>query len=248
MADSAGGEAPKPEKPDTNTLNSIIDESGNAQLLALFNQREELKQQFNKWQQKADKLKNRAANWSTLKQLLQLSKGLSFYQDAQKQYDAIIANRSLLDDPDPVEAQVTTITDKLRKAITFHANGFVQEYQQQKQQLENSSNWQKLTGQQQQQILDNRDLNEPEIITVNTVDDVIDSLEACSIEHWNARTQAQSSKFDATRLEAAKLLEPKVQQIKLPHRTLKSEEDIKSWLLEVETRMMTDIKNGPLVV
>ena len=84
------------------------------------------------WQQKADKLNKRAANWSVLKQLLQLSKGLSFYQEAQAQYDAIIANRSLLDDPDPVEAQVTAITDKLRKAITFHAESFVKEYQQQK--------------------------------------------------------------------------------------------------------------------
>lgn len=248
LADSAGGEAPKPEKPDITTLNSIIDESGNAQLLALFNQREELKQQLNEWQQKADKLNKRAANWGVLQQLLQLSKGLKFYQETQAQYDAIMANRSLLDDPDPVEAQVTAITDKLRKAITFHADNFAQEYQQQKQQLENNSNWQKLTEQQQQHILNNRDLNEPETIAVNTVDEVIDSLESCSIERWNDRTQAQSSKFDASRLEAAKLLEPKVQQIKLPHRTLKSEEDIKAWLTEVEAQMMNDIKNGPLVI
>lgn len=173
---------------------------------------------------------------------------MSFYQEAQAQYNAIIANRSLLDDLDPVEAQVTAITDKLRKAITFLAESFVQEYQQQKQQLENNSNWEKLTEQKQQQILNNRDLNEPETIAVNTVDEVIDSLESCSIERWNDRTQAQSSKFDASRLEAAKLLEPKVQQIKLPHRTLKSEEEIKAWLAEVETQMMNDIQNGPLVV
>ncbi len=248
LAESAGGEAPKPENPDTTLLNSIIDESGNAQLLALYSHKEKLKQQINDWQKKSEKLDERTANWSTLKQLLQLSKGLVFYQEAQAQYDAIIANRSLLDDPDPVEAQVTQLTDKLRKAITFHADGFVQEYQQQKQQLENNSNWEKLTEQQQQQILNNRDLNEPETIAVNTVDEVIDSLESCSIERWNDRTQAQSSKFDASRLEAAKLLEPKVQQVKLPHRTLKSEEEIKAWLAEVETLMISDIKNGPLVV
>ena len=248
LAESAGGEAPRPEQPKTSILDEVVKESGNAQLLALFNQREEIKQRLNTWQQTADKITKREGNWLTLKQLLQLSKGLAFHQELQTQHDAIISNRSLLDDPDPVEAQVTDITDKLRKAITHHINNFSKEYQKQKQQLEANSNWQKLTSEQQQQIQDNRDLNEPQSITVNTVEEVIESLEECSIDRWNDRTQAQSSKFEYARLEAAQLLEPKVQQVSLPHRTLKSEDDIKAWLEEVERQMMDDIVNGPLVV
>jgi hypothetical protein len=49
-------------------------------------------------------------------------------------------------------------------------------------------------------------------------------------------------------MDAAKLLEPKVQVVKLPHRTLKTEADIKDWLKEVELQMLKDLTNGPLVV
>lgn len=248
LAESAGGEAPKPEKLDTTLLEALTQESGNAQLLALYDQREALKIQLDIWQQTAEKIAKRLPAWNTLKQLLQFSKGLAFHEELQTQYDAILSNRSLLTDPDPVESQVKLVTDKLRKAITVLSEQFNLEYQLLKEQLEENANWQKLTSAQQQQILDNYDLNQPDAISVNTVEELIDSLEACSIKHWNDRTQAQNNKFNSASMDAAKLLEPKVQQVKLPHRTLKTEADIKAWLEEVEQQMLKDIQNGPLLV
>ena len=248
LAENAGGDAPKPKKVDTSILEGIVQQSGNTQLLALYDQRESLKTQLDSWQQSADKIAKRLPAWNTLKQLLQLSKGLAFHEELQTQYDAILNNRSLLADPDPVESQVKSVTDKLRNAITVLSEQFNLEYQLLKEQLEENANWQKLTPAQQQQILDNYDLNEPDAITVNTVEELIDSLEACSIKHWNDRTQAQNIKFNSATLDAAKLLEPKVQQVKLPHRTLKTEADIKAWLEEVEQQMLKDLQNGPLVV
>ena len=248
LAESAGGEAPKPEKVDTTLLEALTQESGNAQLLALYDHRDALKTRLDSWQQSAENIARRLPSWNTLKQLLQLSKGLAFHEELQTQYDAILSNRSLLADPDPVESQVKSVTDKLRNAITVLNGQFNQEYQLLKEQLEENANWQKLTLAQQQQILDNYDLNQPDAITVNTVEELIDSLEACSIKHWNDRTQAQNIKFNSATMEAAKLLEPKVQQVKLPHRTLKTEADIKAWLEEVEQQMLKDLQNGPLVV
>jgi phage/plasmid-associated DNA primase len=154
----------------------------------------------------------------------------------------------LLADPDPIEPQIKSVTDKLRNAITILSDQFNSEYQLLKDQLEENANWQKLTLPQQQLILDNCEINEPDAIAVNTVDELIDNLEACSIKHWNDRIQAQSNKFNSASMDAAKLLEPKVQIIKLPHRTLKTEADIKDWLAEVEQQMLKDLQNGPLVV
>ncbi|MEI7995814.1 MAG: hypothetical protein WCH01_13025, partial [Methylococcaceae bacterium] len=148
----------------------------------------------------------------------------------------------------PVASQIKTITDKLRLAITQLSTQFNEQYYALKDQLEDNINWQKLSLPQQQDILNKHDLHEPDDLTVNSVEDIIDSLEACSIKRWNDRIQAQSSKFDSASLEAAKLLEPKVQSVKLPRRTLKTEADIKLWLAEVEQQMLKDIQNGPLVV
>lgn len=248
LAESAGGEAPKPEKVDISLLDAITQASGNAQLLALYDQRDALKTQLDAWQHDAEKIAKRLPAWNTLKQLLQLSKGLVFHEELQTQYEAILHNRSLLAEPDPVASQIKTITDKLRLAITQLSTQFNQQYYALKDQLEDNINWQKLSLPQQQAILNNHDLHEPDELTVNSVEDIIDNLEACSIKRWNDRIQAQSSKFDSASLEAAKLLEPKVQSVKLPHRTLKTEADIKLWLAEVEQQMLKDIQNGPLVV
>jgi hypothetical protein len=248
LANSAGGEAPKPEKVDTSLLDAIMQESGNAQLLALYDQREAIRAQFESWQQTAEKITKRMPSWDTLKQLLELSHGLAFHEELQLQYEAILSNRSLLADPDPIEPQIKSVTDKLRNAITILSDQFNSEYQLLKDQLEENANWQKLTLSQQQLILDNCEINEPDAIAVNTVDELIDNLEACSIKHWNDRIQAQSNKFNSASMDAAKLLEPKVQIIKLPHRTLKTEADIKDWLAEVEQQMLKDLQNGPLVV
>ena len=248
LANSAGGEAPKPEKVDASLLEAIMQESGNSQLLALYDQREALKAQFESWQQTAEKITKRMPSWDILKQLLELSHGLAFHEELQLQYDAILSNRSLLADPDPIEPQIKSVTDKLRNAITILSDQFNSEYQLLKDQLEENANWQKLTLSQQQLILDNCEINEPDAIAINTVDELIDNLEACSIKHWNDRIQAQSNKFNSASMDAAKLLEPKVQIIKLPHRTLKTESDIKEWLAEVEQQMLKDLQNGPLVV
>jgi hypothetical protein len=49
LAESAGGDAPKPARPDITLLNDIRLAAGNEQLLALYNSRDELSQAFDDW-------------------------------------------------------------------------------------------------------------------------------------------------------------------------------------------------------
>lgn len=55
LADSAGGEAPKPTRPDSKPLDEIRLLSGNEQLLSLYNQRDELVKFFSDWKEQAEK-------------------------------------------------------------------------------------------------------------------------------------------------------------------------------------------------
>ena len=49
LADQAGGEAPKPARPDTAPLDEIRLTAGNEQLLALYNRRDELGGNIDSW-------------------------------------------------------------------------------------------------------------------------------------------------------------------------------------------------------
>jgi hypothetical protein len=57
LAEDAGGDAPRPAKPNTSHLDDIRRAAGNEQLLAIYNLRDELKQQIDDWQALNDSIK-----------------------------------------------------------------------------------------------------------------------------------------------------------------------------------------------
>ncbi|MFN9943843.1 MAG: hypothetical protein ACK56I_30655, partial [bacterium] len=50
LAEQAGGESPRPEKPKTTSLEEIRLSAGNEQLLGIYNRRDELKTSFDQWE------------------------------------------------------------------------------------------------------------------------------------------------------------------------------------------------------
>ena len=47
---------------------------------------------------------------------------------------------------------------------------------------------------------------------------------------------------------AARLLEPRVQTVRLSSGTLKTEDDVQNWLKEQETHLLAKLKDGPIVI
>ena len=70
LADQAGGEAPKPARPDTTFLDEIRLTAGNEQLLALYNRRDELSTSIDNWTDLAERIAKRWPNWIRLKRLI----------------------------------------------------------------------------------------------------------------------------------------------------------------------------------
>ena len=76
LADQAGGEAPKPPRPDTAPLDEIRLTAGNEQLLALYNRREELGGNIDSWTDLAERIAKHWPNWIVLKRLMAHASGL----------------------------------------------------------------------------------------------------------------------------------------------------------------------------
>jgi hypothetical protein len=91
-------------------------------------------------------------------------------------------------------------------------------------------------------------LDETVAVDVTTPERILDELERCSLSQWADRTQALKGRFEQARLEAAKLLEPKVQRVDLPRRTLKDEAELATWLEEAEERIRGKLSDGPVMV
>ncbi|MGS2724906.1 BREX system P-loop protein BrxC [Porticoccus sp. GXU_MW_L64] len=248
LADDAGGAAPQPHKPDTALFDEIAGEAGNSRILKLYEYKDEIEADIKDWQDKKEAITKRMPGWNQLKQLLALSRDLSFYSELENEVSALEHGRRLLEDPNPVDTLVKETTDNLRTSIQHRFDVYKEAYQKALIELETDTNWVKLDAAKQEELLGRRGVTQPQQPVLNGTDDVIDSLDACGLEQWSDRTAALISKFESAREEAAQLLLPKAVRASLPKRTLETETDIEQWLKDAEAEIKEKLKQGPVIV
>jgi hypothetical protein len=140
--------------------------------------------------------------------------------------------RQLLEEPDPVTPLVASLTQLLRDELnrlhtdyqTRHKNGMAR--------LDADTNWKQLEPEQRNSLLATQKLtltDAPKVQVANT-DEVLATVDRLSLSSFADRVAAIDSRFDAVLVAAAELMEPKAQFVKLPSRTIKTDEDIEAWL------------------
>lgn len=246
LARQAGGDAPLPAHPDSGVFDEIARQSGNAKLKCVLDEQDTIKQALQQWSETAERIASRQPDWLLLQDLLDLSEGLAFHAAIKTEADAIIANRSLLDEPSPVSGFIQELVTKLRDAIQHHVQSYLARHAEHLAQLQADSHWQQLDSTQQNDILSKRkllSLKEPDLSHAHAV---VDSLELVSLEQWADRIESLSSKFDNARLEAVQLLQPELQRIHLPRVTFETEAEVDAWLEQVKQQILTKINDGPV--
>lgn len=250
MANTAGGEAPKPELPDTQHLDNILRTSGNEQLLTVYNLREELKQQIENWSELTKKISARMPAWKSLEILMQHAKGLANSEILQTQLDHIKQDRLLLEEPDQIAPLIKSLGQLLRDELNQKNQAYQQSHKAGMDLLESDNNWDALDPEQRNTLLTKQKLtlaDQPEINVAST-EDILKTLEKISVNMLAERVAAMPSRFDSITVEAAEKMQPEAQFISLPRRTLSSEDDIQNWLKEVEQQLNSTLEQGPIIL
>ncbi|MGT2456526.1 BREX system P-loop protein BrxC [Cupriavidus basilensis] len=248
QAARAGGSAPAPETPKLALFESIEGQSGNAQLLALFDGFDEIVGLSKSWTQIADAIAKRLPVWRQLTELLRHAKGLGPYAALKAELDAIEAQRSLLAEPDMVRPLLDKVVDLLRQALKAKLEAFQQTFSQHQAQLQADADWAKLTDAQRTELSQNHHMVPPIAVALGTPEQLQDALDECDLEHWAAKTQALSNRFEVARHAAVQLLKPNVVHVTVPRRTLNDEGELKAWLAEVEALLTAKLKLGPVAL
>jgi hypothetical protein len=250
LADEAGGEAPKPERPDTSFLDDIRLTAGNEQLVALYNRREELASNIETWEHLSERIHQRWPNWAILKRLMSHAGGLDDADVFRAQVETIEQQRQLLTDPDPVAPLITSLTQALRDALNRLDQDYQKRHEQGMARLADDSNWQQLEPEQRNQLLADQRLtlaDQPKV-AVQSTQEVLNTLDLCALAMFADRVAALPSRFDNVAVAAAELCEPEIQFIHVPRRTLKSDADIDAWAEEVKQQLKAALPDGPISV
>ncbi|EGJ09125.1 BREX system P-loop protein BrxC, partial [Rubrivivax benzoatilyticus] len=248
QASKAGGPAPAPETPKLTVIEAIEAQSGNAQLLELFNRHDEVLALSQGWTKTAAEIAKRMPAWHKLGDLLRHAKALGPYAKLKAEADAIEAQRSLLADPDPVRPLLDETVDLLRQALKAKLDAFQQGFAQQQALLQQDADWNKLGNTQRDELTAKHHLTPPPAVSTGTPEQLQDALDDCDLDHWVSKTQALPSRFEAARHAAVQLLKPNVVHVSLPKRTLNDEAELKSWLAEVEALLSAKLQKGPVAL
>ena len=248
LAENAGGDGPKPARPDILAIDEIRLTAGNEQLLALYNKREELTSFIDTWIDLAGKISHKWSAWQRLTLLTKHTEGLPDSDVYQTQVKQIEEQRLLLAEPDQIAPLVNTVVQLLREELNSLDGQYAAIHEEGMNQLAQDSNWQQLEPEQKNNLLSDQYIilsQRPEV-KVQTTDDVLATLGKISLVGLKDRVVSLPGRFEQVLQAAAEEMEPEVSFIHIPRRTLKTEEEIDFWLQEVKKQLTKALDQGPV--
>ncbi len=250
LGDQAGGEPPKPARPDTASLDEIRLTAGNEQLLALYNRRDELGTRIDHWTDLVERIAKRWPNWTVLKRLMAHASGLHNAEVILAQVKTIEQQHQLLEEPDLVAPLIANLTQLLRDELNKLDCEYARRHEKGLKRLADDSNWQQLEPEQRYELMSSQFLHESARpnVKVQSTSDVLATLDHCSLSMFADRVAAMPARFENVASGAAELCEPEVQFVQVPRRTLKTDEEIDAWVEDVKQQLKGALQAGPVVI
>ena len=218
MADSAGGDAPKPATPDTKIFSDIRLTAGNEQLLAIYNSRDDLTAAIDSWAEVSERINKRLPSWTTLKRLVVYTNGIQDAEVIVSQVSHIERERQLLELPDPIAPLIANLTQLLRDELNHLDKEYQTCHDQGMARLKADENWQKLEPEQRNALLSAQKLtlaDQPKV-TLGSTEEILQTLALTNLSMFADRVAAMLGRFDKIVLAAAELCEPEAQVITIP--------------------------------
>jgi len=161
---------------------------------------------------------------------------------------AIRANRSLLDDPDPVSNVITMVTNALRAALTHSCKTYGETFEAQTERIQNNPVWQKLSDQKQQALLASAGAVERTAPMTDTDEKLLNTLESSSLANWQSQTDALAAQFGKALANAIIEAEPKARRISLSTATIHDPAELEAWLHKSKIAIEAALKDGPVIL
>lgn len=248
LADAAGGPPPLPAKPPTNHIEKLKSLIGNELLAAIYDQREQLLNDYTNWTEAKQKIAEQQPRWERLQKLLEHAKALPIYSEISREEQAIPHERKLLAEPDPMPPLVSKLCDALRTAVSEARGRYLQTYDDKMKNLLENDTWMRLPPDKQEEILCRRGLIAPAPLNVDTEDNLLRELDKIPLSAWEDKTVAIAERVTEVLLDAARELQPKARRVALQSATIHNEKELDEYLANVRRQALDVIGEGNPVV
>lgn len=165
----------------------------------------------------------------------------------EQQVEAILEQRDLLKDPDPVLPLLQELETALRVALGERVGSFKTARQTGIDQLNMDESFKALTADRRKQLVEECGLRAVDMPDTATDENLLRALDQTSLGYWADKSDGLEARFSRAREIAAK---EAVQAVKVtpPPRTLKDKDAANEYLAELRTEIMKHIDAGEAVV
>ncbi|CDH43784.1 BREX system P-loop protein BrxC [Candidatus Contendibacter odensensis] len=248
LAAQAGGDAPAPLAPTAPEWIALESLSGNELLMALYEQRETLAAKLKTWQVTGQAIGQRLPTFALAEKLVAQAAGLAEQSKLTATLIALRANRSLLDDPDPVAPVLKAAANALRVALTQAHQAHADQFTAQMARIGGHAAWQQLPEPQRQTLLANAGALPRAIPAMGSDQQLLAALQSCSLANGQSQTDALAAQFDKALAAAIIATEPKARRVTLTAATLHDAVELEAWLQEAKTVIEAALQEGPVIL
>lgn len=248
MASAAGGDAPAPEPPYAPDLTELETLTGNDLLFALHEKADDLTNRMLSWKDVSKEVAERSSRFELAEGLLSFASDLPVGSGCRETLQAIRANRSLLDNPNPVDSVLATVAPALRQALAAAYDHYQHVMSDERHKLSAHPAWTSLDEPKQESLLRQFGVVRRTAPVTGTDAELLLALQHCDLPGWRTQANALSTCFAAALTAALKEAEPKAQRIVLAGATIRTTEELETWLDAARARVQQALSDGPVIL
>ena len=248
LANSVGGEPPLPQNPGLELIDEISSESGNAQLRALCEKSEELKDLHDGWGSLLEIKEKRMPKWETLLKFQEHAAGLEVADPVQAEIQSITGTRSLLEGADSISPLIADLAQALREAITSTHNKQLESLSRVSDSLSSDAKWRELDDASKERLFAEHKLNTPNSPSMATDNELLSELNTQNIAARHSDLDAIPQRATNALNDAVKILTPSAKPMTLNRCSLDTEADVNDWIDETKSKLLKAIAEGPIIL
>lgn len=250
LTDGAGGQPPSPEKPQSPLLTALASQHGNDLLHAIFTEADNLSRFIKTWQELSKRIAKRLPEFQMAQELLHQAESAALPEAPQCKtaLDALSSNRSLLDEPDPIDPIRKTLATALRAALNDAHNNYEAARNNEIAKLNANPPWSGLKPEKKVVFLTASGVVALHAPPTGTDAELLEALRNTSLSGYRNQIDAIPTRCQQAFAAAIREASPKAKQVKLPAAEIKNEAELEAWLQEARTTIKKALEDGPAIV